>query len=153
MSAVLRPQPRFEPMTESDLESVLAIERDVYPFPWTPGNFRDSIRAGYSCWTCRDGVALIGYAVMLLAAGEAHLLNLSVAAQAQRRGHGRLLLDHLIGVARGHGARVLFLEVRPSNEAGKRLYAGYGFRRVGARRGYYPAHGGREDALVFALDL
>jgi ribosomal-protein-alanine N-acetyltransferase len=76
-----------------------------------------------------------------------------VAAERQRRGHGRALLAHLLDVARGHGARVLFLEVRPSNAAAQRLYAGFGFEQIGVRRGYYPAHGGREDALVFSIAL
>ena len=97
---------------------------------------------------------MIGYAVLMLAADEAHLLNLGVAPDAQNRGHGRHLLDRVVGVARARGARLLFLEVRPSNEAGRRLYAGYGFKEVGVRRGYYPAQGGgREDALVLSLAL
>jgi [ribosomal protein S18]-alanine N-acetyltransferase len=157
MSAVLKPASgsamQFSPMEEPDLDPVLAIERAIYAFPWTRGNFRDSLRAGYSCWSARAGGELIGYAVMMLAAGEAHLLNLSIAAGRQQRGHGRALLAHLVAVARGHGARVLFLEVRPSNDAGKRLYAGFGFEQIGVRRGYYPAHEGREDALVFSLNL
>ena len=153
MSAVLRPAPRFEPLSEADLRRVLEIEGTLYEFPWTPGNFRDSLRAGYCCRVVRDGRRLIGYAVLMLAAGEAHLLNLSVAAPAQRRGHGRSLLEHVVGIAREHEAKVLFLEVRPTNEVGQRLYAGYGFKQVGVRRGYYPAHRGREDAIVLALDL
>ena len=153
MSAVLRPAPSFERMTETDLPGVLEIERSLYPFPWTPGNFQDSLRAGYSCWVYRDGGHLVGYAVLVLASGEAHLLNLSVAAHAQRRGHGRSLLGHVVGVARRHGAKMLFLEVRPSNEVGQRLYSGYGFKQVGVRRSYYPAQRGREDALVLALFL
>lgn len=153
MSAVLQPVPRFEPMTTADLRSVFEIEQKIYAFPWTVGNFRDSLRAGYSCWVYRFGGTLIGYAVLMLAAGEAHLLNLSVAADAQNRGHGRHLLDHVVGVARASGARLLFLEVRPSNEIGRRLYTAYGFKQVGVRRGYYPAQGGREDALVLSLSL
>jgi ribosomal-protein-alanine N-acetyltransferase len=157
MSAVLKPasgpSTQFSPMAEPDLERVLVIERAIYDFPWTRGNFRDSLRAGYSCWTARADGAVVGYAVMMLAAGEAHLLNLSVAAERQRRGHGRALLAHLVAVARGYGARVIFLEVRPSNAAGTRLYGGSGFEQIGVRRGYYPAHGGREDALVFSLNL
>jgi len=153
MSAVLRPAPRFEPMTEADLRPVLEIEESIYAFPWTTGNFQDSLRGGYSCWVYRDGGELIGYAVLMLAAGEAHLLNLSVAAHAQSRGHGRTLLDNVAGVARRYGAKILFLEVRPSNEVGQRLYAGYGFKQVGVRRSYYPARQGREDALVLSLSL
>ncbi len=153
MSAVLRPAPSFEPMSEADLRPVLEIEQSLYEFPWTLVNFRDSLRAGYRCWVVRDDRQLIAYAVLVLAAGEGHLLNLSVAPRAQRRGHGRSLLEHVVGIAREHEAKVLFLEVRPTNEAGQRLYSGYGFKQIGVRRGYYPAHRGREDALVFALDL
>src|SRR3989454_1131818 len=150
MSAVLRPAPSLEPMSEADLRAVVEIEEGLYEFPWTLGNFRDSLRAGYGCLAYRDGRQLIGYAVLLLAAGEAHLLNLSVAAHAQRRGHGRSLLEHVVGIAREREAKVLFLEVRPTNEVGRRLYTGYGFKQVGVRRGYYPARRGREDALVLA---
>ncbi len=131
MSAVLRPAPSFEPMSEADLRRVLEIEENLYEFPWTLGNFRDSLRAGYDCWVVRDGKQLIGYAVLMLAAGEAHLLNLSVAAHAQRRGHGRTLLNDVVGVARERDAKVLFLEVRPTNEGGQRLYTRYGFRQIG----------------------
>jgi [ribosomal protein S18]-alanine N-acetyltransferase len=152
MSAVLRPA-GFEPMRESDLRSVLEIEENLYEFPWTLGNFRDSLRAGYACWVVREGRRVIGYAVLMLAAGEGHLLNLSVAAGWQRRGHGRGLLHNVVQAAREQKAKVLFLEVRPTNEVGQRLYAGYGFRQIGVRRGYYPARKGREDALVLALDL
>jgi ribosomal-protein-alanine N-acetyltransferase len=140
-------------MSEADLRPVIEIEESIYEFPWTLGNFRDSLRAGYGCWVVRDHRRLIGYAVLMLAAGEAHLLNLSVAARAQRRGHGRSLLEHVVGAAREHEAKVLFLEVRPTNKVGQRLYGGYGFKQVGVRRGYYPARLGREDALVLALDL
>jgi ribosomal-protein-alanine N-acetyltransferase len=140
-------------MSEADLRTVLEIEENLYEFPWTLGNFRDSLRAGYGCWVYRDDRQLIAYAVLMLAAGEAHLLNLSVAAHAQRRGHGRSLLDHVVAIAREHQAKILFLEVRPTNEVGQRLYAGYGFKQIGVRRAYYPAHRGREDALVLALDL
>jgi len=152
MSAVLRPA-GVEPMREADLRAVLEIEEDIYEFPWTMGNFRDSLRAGYACWVMREGRRVIGYAVLMLAAGEAHLLNLSVGAGSQRRGHGRSLLHSVVLAAREYRAKVLFLEVRPTNEVGKRLYAGYGFRQIGVRRGYYPARKGREDALVLALDL
>jgi ribosomal-protein-alanine N-acetyltransferase len=153
MSAVLRPGPEFDPMRESDLRAVLEIEDSIYEFPWTLGNFRDSLRAGYACWVIREGRRVIGYAVLMLAAGEAHLLNLSVAVHSQRRGLGRSLLHNVVGLAREHKAKILFLEVRPTNEVGQRLYSAYGFRQIGVRRGYYPARKGREDALVLALDL
>lgn len=153
MSAVLKPLPKLATMTEGDLRSVLEIEEAIYEFPWTRGNFRDSLCAGYCCWVDRQGAELIGYAVLVLAGSEAHLLNLSIAPHLQNQGHGRRLLGRLVGAARAHGARTLFLEVRPSNVAGQRLYTAHGFKQIGVRRGYYPARRGREDALVLALDL
>jgi ribosomal-protein-alanine N-acetyltransferase len=153
VSAVLLPQLRVQPLADGDLEAVLAIESGIYEFPWTLGNFRDSMRAGYSCWALYEDQRLIGYAVLMLAAGEGHLLNLSIAAAAQRRGHGARLLGHLVRVARDYGARVLFLEVRPSNAPAQRLYAAHGFHQIGVRRGYYPARDGREDAIVLSLPL
>lgn len=140
-------------MTEADLPEVAAIERAIYSHPWTPGNFADSLRAGYDCRTWRMRGELIGYFVLMSAAGEAHLLNLSVAGAHQRRGHGAALLREATRIAKSRGAHAIFLEVRPSNQVGQRLYTRFGFRRVGVRRDYYPAASGREDALVLSLAL
>ena len=153
MSAVLREAPRFEPMREIELPSVLEIENAIYEHPWTRGNFADSLRAGYQCWTYRLGTRLLGYFVLIVAAGEAHLLNLSVAAESQRRGYGAALLAESIRIARALGGRNVYLEVRPTNRAAQALYARFGFRHVALRRGYYPAGTQREDALVFTLAL
>ncbi|MEO8144509.1 MAG: ribosomal protein S18-alanine N-acetyltransferase [Betaproteobacteria bacterium] len=153
MSAVLKDAPRLVPMREGDLAEVIAIESALYTHPWTRGNFGDSLHAAYQCWTWRLGNELFGYFILLVAAGEGHLLNLSVAAARQRSGHGSALLKEAMGLARNRGALHLFLEVRPSNLAAKALYDRFGFRQVAMRRGYYPAHGGREDALVLTLAL
>lgn len=153
MSAVLKDVPELAPMREADLAEVIAVEQAIYTHPWTRGNFADSISAGYACRTWRVGGELAGYFVLMAAAGEAHLLNLSVAAAYQRSGHGTTLLGEAIALARGLAARNLFLEVRPSNRAAQGLYTRYGFRKVAVRRGYYPAQAGREDALVLSLAL
>ena len=153
MSAVLKDVPQLAAMAEADLDAVLAVENAVYSHPWTRGNFADSLRADYTCRTLHLGDALLGYFVLLVAAGEAHLLNLSVAQAHQRRGHGAALLREAQRLARTQGGRRMFLEVRPSNAAGKFLYERYGFRRIGVRRGYYPAVAGREDALVLSCAL
>jgi len=153
MSAVLKDAPQLAPMAEADLDAVLVIERAVYTHPWTRGNFADSLRARYQCRTWRQGGTLLGYFVLLAAAGEAHLLNLSIAPACQRRGHGSALLREAMRVAREGGAKKVFLEVRPSNLAGKALYERFGFRKIALRRGYYPAQGGREDALVLSCVL
>jgi ribosomal-protein-alanine N-acetyltransferase len=153
MSAVLDHSPRLAPMTEADLPEVVAAESAIYSHPWTRGNFADSLRAGYGCWTWRSGTELVGYFVLMVAAGEAHLLNLSIAASWQKKGHGSALLREAMRIGRAAGANNLFLEVRPSNAAAKALYQRFGFRQISLRRGYYPAHGGREDALVLTLAL
>ena len=153
MSAVLKEEPGLEKMREADLAGVLEIENAVYTHPWTRGNFADSLRASYQCWILRSGREMIGYFVLLVAAGEGHLLNLSIAAPHQRRGHGSALLKEVMRMAKGRGADKVFLEVRPSNEGAKALYRRFGFKQVAVRPGYYPAHAGREDALVFSIPL
>jgi ribosomal-protein-alanine N-acetyltransferase len=153
MSAVLKDQPRLSAMTAADLDEVLDIERAVYSHPWTHGNFIDSMNAGYHCHTYRLGVELLGYFALIVAVGEAHLLNLSVSAARQRQGIGGALLREAIRIGRERGAQHVFLEVRPSNSPALALYESFGFKRIAERRGYYPAHQGREDALVLTLEL
>jgi ribosomal-protein-alanine N-acetyltransferase len=153
MSAVLLQEPRFEPMREQGLPAVLAIENAVYTHPWSRGNFVDSLRSAYECRVYRAAGELLGYFILLPAAGEAHLLNLSVAAAHQRRGHGTALLAEVIRIARAHHSRTVFLEVRESNRGAQALYLGFGFRRIAVRRDYYPAGEHREDAIVFSLAL
>ena len=153
MSAVLKDGPSLSAMRERDLDEVMAIENAIYSHPWTRGNFADSLRAGYECRALRLGGELVGYFILMVAAGEAHLLNLSIAAAHQRGGRGSALLRDAAGLARSLGARNLFLEVRPSNHAAQALYRRFGFRKVAVRRDYYPAHTGREDALVLTLPL
>ncbi len=155
MSAVLREAAeRIAPMKAEDLPEVLAVEQAAYDFPWTHGNFLDSLRAGHSAWTMRDGGGgLIAYAVLMLALDEAHLLNLTVAPPCQRFGFGWRMLEAMAENARSYGARTMLLEVRPSNPAAQQMYERYGFVRIGTRRGYYPARQGREDAVVMRVAL
>lgn len=153
MSAVLKDDPRLAQMRETDLAEVLAIESAIYSHPWTRGNFADSLRAGYQCWTWRQGAELVGYFILRVAAGEGHLLNLSIAAAHQRRGHGSTLLAEAMRLARARGAGEVFLEVRPSNMGAKALYRRFGFREFAVRPAYYPARAGREDALVLKIPL
>ena len=157
MSAILStppvPELSFLTMRERDLDAVTAIEADVYVFPWTIGNFRDSLLSAYECWSCWTGGELIGYAVVMTALDEAHLLNFAVASRWQQRGVGAGFLQFLIDRARDANRDVLYLEVRPSNQAGVRLYQRFGFKQLGLRRDYYPAVTGREDALFLGLNI
>lgn len=142
-------------MTVADLEAVLAVEVTAYSHPWSRGNFVDSLAAGYLAELRVDGDGrLLGYFVAMPGHQETHLLNLTVPPALQRRGHGRAMLQRLCAQARARGDDKLWLEVRQSNDAARRLYAASGFVEVGLRRGYYPAGPGqREDAVVMSLDL
>ncbi|HYS15161.1 MAG TPA: ribosomal protein S18-alanine N-acetyltransferase [Burkholderiaceae bacterium] len=155
MNAVVRPaQERFEPIVASDLDALALVENEIYPFPWTRGNFQDALSAGYSAWMLTGGRReIIAYSIVMIAIDEAHLLNLSVARGYQRCGYGWRTLEWMAQRAREYGARSMLLEVRPTNQDALRLYASYGFARIGMRRGYYPAHGGREDAIVMRIAL
>lgn len=143
----------FRRMSEADLDAVMAIENVIYTHPWTRGNFVDSLLAGSYCWVLEWQGVMAGYAVLNAAAGEAHLLNLSIAAPWQRRGLGTALLAYVIDHIGKINIFTLFLEVRVSNAAARDLYARAGFREVGMRRGYYPAYQGREDAIVLEYRL
>jgi [ribosomal protein S18]-alanine N-acetyltransferase len=155
MSAVPRiDAERLAPMRAEDLPEILPIEQAAYEFPWTHGNFLDSLRAGHSAWTMRDSSGtLIAYAVLMLAVDEAHLLNLTVTPACQRFGFGWRLLEAMAENARSYGARTMLLEVRPSNAPAQQMYLRYGFVRIGVRKGYYPARNGREDAMVMRVML
>lgn len=140
-------------MRQTDLVTVASIERGAYEFPWSPGIFRDCLLAGYTNLVLEQGRAVIGYGIMSVAAGEAHLLNLALERLARGQGHGRRLLDHLLDLARGAGVEGLYLEVRPSNRAALALYSRAGFEVIGRRRAYYRAIGGTEDAVVLVRRL
>ncbi len=142
-------------MATSDLAEVLALEVAAYSFPWSQGNFIDSLSAGYLAWVRHDArQQLLGYCVAQPGFEETHLLNLTVAPSQQRQGHGRALLLALVAWARARGDAALWLEVRQSNAAGRALYAAAGFQEVGLRRAYYPAaQQQREDAVVMRLAL
>jgi ribosomal-protein-alanine N-acetyltransferase len=149
MSAALR----LLPMSLEHLGAVLAIERRAYEFPWTEGNFRDSLHTGYSSWVLLDGDVVQGYSLMSMAAGEAQILNICVTPARRREGLARQLIEHLLLIARAAQMERMYLEVRPSNTAALKLYAAYGFDLVGRRRHYYRTVSGNEDALVLARDI
>ncbi|HEU4622317.1 MAG TPA: ribosomal protein S18-alanine N-acetyltransferase [Burkholderiaceae bacterium] len=154
MVAVPRTKLRFMPMSMESLDAVMAIEVVAYPFPWTRVNFADSLKSGYSAWLMFEDTTLVGYGVFMLALDDAHLLNLTIDPMLHSRGYGAVMLAELMRLAKSHGAARIFLEVRPSNGAARRLYDRTGFKTVGIRRGYYPDHHERrEDAIVMERTL
>lgn len=155
MSAVFKSvEAQFEPLTEERLGEIVAIEAAAYEHPWTRGNFVDSLHSGYQAQLLSANGVVIGYFVAMMGVDEVHLLNITVAPALQGQGWGRVLLDALALWARSQGAQWLWLEVRASNVRAQRIYEHHGYRRVGERKGYYPAGlGRREDAIVMSLNL
>ena len=147
--------PALRPMSSLHLNAVLAVEVSAYAFPWSRGNFIDSLAAGHPAWLLIDaGDALLGYFVAMFGVDELHLLNLTVAPAVQGRGHARRLIEALIGLARERRASQLWLEVRESNRRARAMYERLGFVQVGQRKNYYPAgFGRREDAVVMSLQI
>lgn len=153
MSAVPIPQIQYRRMRAADLSEVAYLEKSLYAFPWSLGNFRDSVNAGYDCWTVAHGETVIGYAILMIALDEAHLLNIAIASEWQNQGIGRGFLAHMVEVARSAGCQIIYLEVRPSNVGARHLYRTVGFQQIAIRPDYYPAMQGREDALFLGLTL
>jgi len=154
MSALLKePLLKMRPMQQQDISSVFAIEKLVYPFPWTLGIFKDCLKVGYCCWVLTLDEKIIGYGVLSVALDECHLLNVCIHPDWQGRGLGRKMTLHLLNLGRQHKAKTAFLEVRESNHQARSLYAKLRFVEVGRRKDYYPDSNGREDALVLSVSL
>lgn len=144
---------RLRPMKHEDLPHVSDIERRSYDFPWSHGVFRDCLLAGYQCFVLEHDDDLVGYGILSVAAGEAHILNLCVDPNYRSLGYGELLLDEMLFRARASSVREIFLEVRPSNANALKLYRKKGFYQVAKRPKYYQSREGREDAAVLAKKL
>jgi len=157
MNALITPQPwplERRAMLAADLVAVVNVETRAYSFPWSRGNFIDSLAAGHVAELLQSPDAgLVGYFVAMPGVDELHLLNITVAPEWQGRGHGGALLDVVQAHAVERGLATLWLEVRDSNHRARALYRRRGFAEVGLRRAYYPAAGRREDAVVMSLPL
>ncbi len=144
---------RMDFINAADVAAVLVIEQRNYEFPWSEGNFRDCLKAGYICLSLRHKETLAGYGILQCAADEAHILNLCIDHAFHQRGYARVLLDRLLEYAIGENAQSVFLEVRPSNPRAIELYNLAGFNEIGLREDYYDSRNGREDAVVMAKSL
>lgn len=143
----------IRPMLPDDLPIVLKNERRAYSHPWTEGIFKDCINSGNECWLFIYLKQIIGHGILSVAAGESHILNLCIHPDCQGLGFGKVLVRHLLDKAVAKKAKRVFLEVRPSNLVAYKLYEELGFNEIGVRPNYYPAHVGREDALVLGKEF
>ena len=140
-------------MNYSDLKQVLVVEKKAYPHPWTLGIFRDCLRVGYHAWVMTLDRNVIGYGVVMLSPGEAHILNICVDPDYQGKSLGRYLLRHLVKNSNLTDVDMVLLEVRRSNVNAQELYQSEGFHELGVRKAYYPSENGREDAIILAKYL
>lgn len=143
----------FRPMSPADVEEVMHLETSVYQFPWTERIFSDCIRVGYDCWLALQDDIIVAHAVVSIAAGEGHILNLAVTGEYQGKGIGKQFIQFLLGIAASKQAEIMMLEVRPSNVRAINCYNSAGFNEIGCRKDYYPAPNGKEDALLFAKQI
>jgi ribosomal-protein-alanine N-acetyltransferase len=141
------------PMTESDLDQVLAIERVSFITPWTRAAFCYEIEQNKvaRCTAMRADERVVGYVCLWEIGHEIHVTNLAVHPEWRRRGVGRQLLAFAMAGGRARGVTLAFLEVRPSNAQALKLYGSLGFQVIGRRAGYYFDTG--EDALVMEARL
>jgi ribosomal-protein-alanine N-acetyltransferase len=140
-------------MLLDDVDDVATIERSAPGFPWTADVFRACIEVGYHCVVLEVKHEVVGYTVMSVEAGAAHILNLCIAPALRGRGLGRAALHDLVAMARVRKAERILLEVRPTNEIAQCLYRSAGFTPIDRRKNYYQAEDGYEDAIVLALEL
>ncbi len=140
-------------MDIGDVDDVMVVEKQVYQYPWTEGIFNDCIRVGYECWLGELDNEIVAHAVSSVAAGESHILNISVKPNCQSQGIGKAFIEFLVDIAKTKQATVIMLEVRPSNVAAIHCYNATGFNEIGCRENYYPADDGREDALLYARHI
>lgn len=137
--------------TRARLDEVFQIEKKLYPEPWSPQLFKESLEAPmtYGLLLSWQG-ACVGYAIFQVVFHEGHLLNLAIDSNYQNRGLGSAFLDVVLEESKALGASHMFLEVRPSNQPALRLYRSKGFQQLAVRPNYY-ADG--EDALIFSTSF
>ena len=138
---------------EQDIDIALDIERESNPFPWTVKNFKDCIEKGYYSLVLKQGMKVIGFAILSVSTEESHLLNIGLTAAKRGQGLGKELLEKIIMAAEVMGSKKIFLEVRISNVIAIDLYKTSGFKEIGLRKNYYRTKEGREDAILMSKSL
>ena len=144
---------QYDYFGEQDIDIALDIERESNPFPWTVRNFKDCIEKGYYSLVLKEGMKVIGFAILSVSTEESHLLNIGLTASKRGQGLGKELLEKIIMAAEVMGSKKIFLEVRISNVIAIDLYKTSGFKEIGLRKNYYRTKEGREDAILMSKSL
>ena len=137
---------------KSDIAAIIEIEKSLFSDPWDIQLFEDAIeKENKYFFVVVEAGKLAGYIIFEKVLDEGHISNLAIAKEYQKRGIGSKLVSYVLDLARQKKLKEIFLEVRESNEAAKKLYSKFGFKEVGRRKGYYSKV--NEDALIFRLGL
>lgn len=144
---------QYDYFGEQDIDIALDIERESNPFPWTVKNFKDCIEKGYYSLVLKEGMKVIGFAILSVSTEESHLLNIGLTSSKRGQGLGKELLEKIIMAAEVMGSKKIFLEVRISNVIAIDLYKTSGFKEIGLRKNYYRTKEGREDAILMSKSL
>lgn len=140
-------------MKPSDLDEVYRLEVANYPVPWSKAIIKDCIQSDYHSILLKNNDSVIGYAFLMTAYDESHLLNMCVDISQQGNGLGRKLLKYLENICIYSQSKSFLLEVRKSNPLAHSLYQSFGFEQIGVRKNYYRTVDGREDAVVMVKQL
>lgn len=139
-------------MKESDIPSIMDIERSAFTTPWSDISFLSEIyKKNGICKTALCGGQIIGYICANYVLHEAHILNLAVHQDWRRRGIGSILLRETLGDLKGKGCVFVYLEVRASNTGAQDFYRQFGFAIESRRKKYYDHPD--EDALLMMLRM
>ena len=142
----------YYPVTENDLDVLMAIENACHSHPWSKKTFASCIGGRYFGHYAHDSDnAIVGFYIGEYVLGEATLMDICVSPQSQGKGYGNSLLTHFIRQAHDLGAEKIWLEVRASNTNALMMYIKHGFVETGRRTGYYPKEVGYEDAIIMCL--
>lgn len=141
-----------EPLHLSELDAVMQVERSAGPYCWSRADWQSSLEQDI-CYKLVAGQTLLAVAAFSVVCDEVNLLNIAVSGEFQRQGYGSSLLRQCLSGFAEKNLKRCFLEVRRSNKAAISVYTKLGFAGIGERKNYYPAEGGREDALVLLCQL
>ena len=135
-----------------DLPEILSIENDSFTVPWSEALFFHELNDPMSISkVARAEGKLAGYIFAGRILDEGHILNLAVHKNYRRLGIAAELVSVIIDDLRENGCRVIFLEVRDSNVAAKKIYSKFNFSVIGTRKNYYVSP--VEDAVIMALKM
>jgi ribosomal-protein-alanine N-acetyltransferase len=139
--------------TPADIPAILATEQAATSYPWAESSFQSSFSERYFNAVALINEQVVGFYIGELVAGEASLFDIAVHPDQQGKAIGKALLSHFLDEAERRQATDCWLEVRASNHKAIALYHQHGFHQVGVRPAYYPAPGGKEDAILMAMSL